>query len=96
MTENHDTQRLERTLGRVLTVGTRASTVCLAIGLLLAWMTGDRTAAILLHAGIVALMATPVLRVAVSAVALALRREWRLVVCAVIVLALLAVSILAA
>lgn len=96
MTERDDTRGLERTIGGVLTAGTRVSTVCLALGLLLTWIAPGRGATLLLHAGIVVLMATPALRVAVSVGGFARRREWWLVLCAALVLVLLIAGIVAA
>jgi uncharacterized membrane protein len=90
------TVEIERTLGRVLNAGTQASTVTLALGLALALLYPGLLATVLLHAGIVVLMATPVLRVAVSIVAFTSRREWRFVVFTTTVLVLLVVGILIA
>jgi uncharacterized membrane protein len=86
----------ERTLGRVLNVGTRASTITLALGLALASFAPGSLADLLLHAGLVILMATPVLRVAVSIVAFARRREWPFVAFTGVVLVLLIAGILVA
>jgi len=96
MTDREDTRGIERTLGRVLTAGTRVSTACLALGLLLTWFATAGAGTLLLHAGIVVLMATPALRVAVSVGAFARRRDWWLVLCALLVLVLLITGILAA
>ena len=93
MTDDLDTRGTELTLGRVLTVGTRVSTVCLALGLVLTGVRPGPAATLLLHAGIVVLMATPALRVAVSIGAFARRGEWWLVLCAGLVLVLLIVGI---
>jgi hypothetical protein len=96
MTDRDDTRSMELTLGRVLTAGTRASTACLALGLALTWLAPARLGTMLLHAGIVLLMATPALRVAVSIGAFARRHDWWLVLCALLVLVLLISGILAA
>ena len=62
-----DARRTELALGRVLTVGTRVSTACLAAGLVLTFVVpGARMTGILLAVGLMVLMATPVARVAVS------------------------------
>jgi uncharacterized membrane protein len=92
----HGTSGTERTLGRVLTVGTRVSTALLAIGLMAEGLRAHAIAAPLLHAGLVALMATPVLRVAVSIAAFARRSEWWMVASASTVLVLLIAGILVA
>jgi uncharacterized membrane protein len=86
----------ERLLGRVLTVGTRASSLCLAAGLVLALVSPSRRSGALLHVGLIILMATPMLRVIVSIGAFSARREWRFVVFTSLVLVLLIVSILVA
>ena len=65
---------LERVIGVVLRAGVMASSACLAVGLLLALLTGDGgLAGILLHAGIIVLLATPVARVIVSIVPVCVR-----------------------
>ena len=91
------TRRAEVALGRVLTVGTRVSTVCLAAGLLLTFALPEaRLTGILLSVGLMVLMATPVARVAVSIAEFARQRDWRFVVYTSIVLALLLGSLVAA
>src|SRR5688572_16843847 len=62
-------ERLEVILGRVLMAGVLVASACLAAGLVL-WMTGDYPSAAdrVLAAGLVVLMATPILRVVVSLV----------------------------
>ena len=92
-----DNRRTELALGRVLTVGTRASTACLAAGLVLTFVVpGARMTGILLAVGLVVLMATPVARVAVSIAEFARQRDWRFVIYACIVFALLIGSSVAA
>jgi uncharacterized membrane protein len=88
-----ETRGTERTLGRVLTLGVRVSTACLVTGLLLRAVMPGRAGVLLLHAGIVVLMATPALRVAVSIASFARRREWWLVSCAAAVLVMLIAGI---
>ena len=84
-------------LGRVLTVGTRVSTACLAAGLVLTFaLPGARMTRILLTVGLVVLMATPVARVAVSIAEFARQRDWTFVLYTSIVLALLLGSLVAA
>jgi len=92
-----DARRTELALGRVLTVGTRASTACLAAGLVLTFVVpGARMTGILLAIGLMVLMATPVARVAVSIAEFARQRDWKFVIYACIVFALLIGSSLAA
>ena len=94
---NGEDLRTEVTLGHVLTIGTRASTACLAAGLMLTFFIPEaRVTAVLLTAGIVVLMATPVTRVIVSVVEFARQRDWLFVFYTCIVLALLVGSLVVA
>jgi uncharacterized membrane protein len=89
--------RLEQRLGRILGIGVHVSTLCLAIGLFLSL--GMSRAAIgdpLMIAGIVALMATPVARVAASVVDYGLRRDWTFFLLTLIVLVELCAGVVAA
>jgi uncharacterized membrane protein len=70
------TARLERVVGRVLRGGVIASTACLSVGLLLSLFGVGSSAAFLLNAGIVILLATPVSRVVVSTVEYIVERDW--------------------
>jgi uncharacterized membrane protein len=80
-------QRLERAIGFVLHAGVMASSACLAIGLALALVSGEGgMAGILLHAGIIVLLATPVARVVVSVGQYASQRDWTFTALTVIVL----------
>jgi uncharacterized membrane protein len=89
--------RLERILGRVLGIGVAASTVCLAVGLVMTFAAGNTAVArTLLSAGIVVLLATPVIRVAVSSAGYARQRDWLFVGLTLVVLAELLSSIIAA
>jgi uncharacterized membrane protein len=89
--------RLERILGRVLGVGVAASSICLAAGLLMTLVGGEGAVThTLLTAGVVVLLATPVVRVAVSSVGYARRRDWLFVTLTLVVLAELVVTIVAA
>ena len=85
---------LELTLGRVLQAGVIASAIFLAIGLI-AWMTrgasGLSNGALTL--GLIVLMATPILRVAVSLVVYIRLRDWFFVGTTVMVFVLLAVTV---
>jgi uncharacterized membrane protein len=94
---NGEDLRTEVTLGRVLTIGTRASTACLAAGLMLTFFIPEaRVTAVLLTVGIVVLMATPLTRVIVSVVEFARQRDWLFVLYTFIVLALLVGSLVVA
>jgi uncharacterized membrane protein len=90
-------ERLERILGRVLGVGVSVSSICLAAGLLTTLAGGGSVVArALLHAGIVVLLATPVVRVAVSSVGYARQRDWLFVTLTLVVFLELVATILAA
>jgi uncharacterized membrane protein len=92
-----DDSRLDRAVGRVLNVGVTASSACLAIGLGLAMFGGAAGAArLLLNAGLVILMATPVGRVIISVSEYAFERDWVFVLLTTIVLLELLGSLLAA
>ena len=78
---------LERAIGVVLRAGVMASSACLTVGLVLALT--DREggiAGILLNAGIIVLLATPLARVIVSIVKYASERDWTFTVLTMIVL----------
>ncbi len=71
-----DSSRLERSLGRVLGVGLILSTALLAVGLLLT-LAGHATAApLFLNAGLLTLMATPIVRVLVAMIDYVVNRDW--------------------
>jgi uncharacterized membrane protein len=90
-------RRTEAALGTVLTVGTRLSTACLGVGLILTLALPDaRIARVLLAVGLVVLMATPAARVIVSIAEFARQRDWTFVVYTSIVLVLLLGSLVAA
>jgi uncharacterized membrane protein len=86
--------RLEVQLGRLLQAGVLTSAAFLAIGLVL-WMAGaaDGAANALLTAGLVILMATPILRVIVSLAEYVRMRDWFFVVTTVLVFAVLLVTV---
>jgi uncharacterized membrane protein len=70
--------RLEETVGRVLGRGAVSSTLLLSAGLALTLArVGSRLDEILLAAGVVALILTPLARVVVSMVEFARARDWR-------------------
>ena len=91
-------ERLERTLGIILLAGVRLSATLLAAGLLLWVATGSagRGATPLLHAGLICLMATPILRVLVSFAEYVRERDWFFVLATLAVIAILAGTLLAA
>ena len=86
--------RLEVHLGRLLQAGVLTSAACLAIGLAL-WMAGafEGAANATLTAGLVILMATPILRVIVSLVEYVRMRDWFFVVTTVLVFGVLLVTV---
>ncbi len=89
-----DNIRLETSVGRVLRVGVAASSLCLAVGLALSMVPSAAGAAkILLNAGLIVLMATPVGRVVISVGEYALERDWLFVVLTTIVLLELAAGV---
>lgn len=68
---------LEQRLGTILRVGGRASTVCLAAGLVMTLTMGDSLpSAVLMNAGLIVLMATPVARVATAVIDYGFGRDW--------------------
>jgi uncharacterized membrane protein len=80
--------RLERQLGWLLITGIALSASCLAAGLVLLVRSPSGSAsAHLLSAGLMILMATPMLRVVVSIVEYVRMREWFFVLTTVVVLA---------
>jgi uncharacterized membrane protein len=94
---NSSVERLERILGRVLGVGVLVSSICLAAGLLMTLAGGGSVMArALLQAGIVVLLATPVVRVAVSSVGYARQRDWLFVTLTLVVFLELVATIVAA
>jgi uncharacterized membrane protein len=87
----------EVTLGWVLGAGVLASTFCLAAGLVITLVRGDSAPArLLLSAGLVLLMATPVARVLISAFTYLRRRDWLFVALTLIVFLQLLASVLIA
>jgi uncharacterized membrane protein len=87
--------RLERTIGLVLRVGVTASSIALAVGLILTFLDAPG-AQWLLHIGILTLLATPVARVLVSIAEYAGDRDWTFVALTAIVLVELLASAVAA
>ena len=87
--------RLERLIGTVLRVGISTSSLCLACGVALFFMSGGPIASMLLQAGIIILLATPVARVIVSIVQYVMARDWTFAALTTIVLVELAASAIA-
>jgi len=86
--------RLEVTLGRLLQAGVLSAAACLTAGLAI-WMTGAwrGLATLLLTAGLMILMATPLLRVVVSLVEYARMRDWFFVATTLFVFGVLVVTL---
>jgi uncharacterized membrane protein len=86
--------QLELTLGRLLQAGVIASASCLAAGLL-AWMAAAPSvfSTDALTLGLIILMATPILRVAVSLIVYVRMRDWFFVGTTIMVFVLLAVTV---
>ena len=92
-----DAVRFEQVLGRVLRVGSIVSTALLAVGLGLALAApGAGAASMLLSAGLVALMATPVARVVVSVIEYVSERDWAFAAVTAAVLVVLTGSLIVA
>jgi len=91
-----ESDRLERTIGIVLRAGVTISSICLAAGLIMAIVQGPGPADILLAAGVVILLATPVARVLISIVEYVREHDWTFVVLTAIVLIELMASAVAA
>jgi uncharacterized membrane protein len=90
-------ERLERIVGLVLRVGVTISSVSLTAGLAASfWNEGSPIARLLLNAGVVVLLATPIARVVVSIGEYASERDWTFVTLTTIVLVELMVSVIAA
>src|SRR5262249_6924831 len=88
----HDARaRRTMTLGRmvaiVLRAGVALSTACLSVGLIIGLLVpGSEASRILLHAGLIALLATPVARVVVSIAQYVRERDWTFAALTTIVL----------
>ena len=71
-----DDSRLEQMLGRLLRLGVAGSTLGLAIGLVSTLTGYPGSGQLLLQIGVLVLLATPMVRVAVSAASYARQRDW--------------------
>jgi uncharacterized membrane protein len=90
--------RLEHAVGIVLRAGVTASSLCLAVGLLMSFAGVGASGASqqLLQVGILVLLATPAARVVVSIVEYVLERDWTFATLTLIVLGELVASAVAA
>ena len=88
--------RLERIIGFVLRAGVTTSSGCLAAGLVLSLAGRGDAAGVLLQAGVIILLATPVARVVVSIVEYANERDWTFVALTATVLLVLGGSLMVA
>ena len=98
MTDAPDTGRLERILGVVLRIGAVTSTSLLAVGLRHCRFQARPSALgpLLMSAGLLILMATPVARVVASVIGYAAERDWTFLVLTATVLVILLGSLLVA
>jgi uncharacterized membrane protein len=97
MTDAPDTGRLERILGVVLRIGAVTSTSLLAVGLVLSLSSPSvPLGPLLMSAGLLILMATPVARVVASVIGYAAERDWTFLVLTATVLVILLSSLLVA
>lgn len=89
--------RLEVHLGRLLVTGVTISAVLLAVGLGLWLIDPHRSGALwLLNAGLVVLMATPILRVIVSFAEYVAMRQWFFAAVTILVILELSVTVVVA
>jgi uncharacterized membrane protein len=96
-TQSDALARLEHHVGKLFVVGVTVSAALLVLGLALFLVAPDLPAtARLLDAGLLVLMATPMLRVLLSAVEYARMRDWLFVSTTLAVIAQLAVTIISA
>jgi uncharacterized membrane protein len=90
-------ERLERWLGRILGVGALTSTALLAAGLVLQLLGAlPGVATDMTHAGLIILIATPVVRVVASVVDFTLARDWLFMTLTSLVLVILLGSLMVA
>jgi uncharacterized membrane protein len=92
---DRDTQ-LERAVGIVLYTGISVSSACLAIGLMLEVFGAALPSRVMLNAGLIVLLATPVGRVLASVVEYSRERDWLFVVLTIVVLLELVGSLIVA
>jgi uncharacterized membrane protein len=85
----------EETLGRLLVTGVVVSATLLALGLVV-WLTGISGAHLLMMAGLILLMATPIMRVGLSVVEYVRLGDWLFSITTLLVLMVLLTSVLVA
>jgi uncharacterized membrane protein len=96
-TQSDALARLERHVGRIFVVGVAVSAPILAAGLALYLVSPDLPATgVLLDAGLLMLMATPMLRVLLSVIEYVKMRDWFFVTTTLAVIAELSVTIISA
>ncbi len=82
---------LEMTLARLLRIGSFVAAVLIALGIAVMLFGNEKMASGLVTAGLVALMATPVMRVATAGLIFVRERDWRFACfCLVVICALIA------
>ncbi len=84
---------MERWIGRVLLAAVIGAAACLIAGLAF-WIMAPPHGLTLMNAGLIVLMATPALRVALAIVENARARDWTFTAAAAVVLAILIAAIL--
>lgn len=95
MVDEEQLYSFEETLGRLLVTGVVLSAILLAIGLVV-WLTGLGGGHLLMMAGLILLMATPILRVALSVIEYVRLGDWLFSITTLIVLMVLLTSVLVA
>lgn len=83
----------QRALGRTLGIGVSLATALLAVGLVLSFTAPGPEADLVLHAGLVVLMGTPMARVLLTFAEYARERDWFFAANALAVLVVLATTI---
>lgn len=84
---------MERRIGQLLLAGVLLAALCLVAGLAMWMAAAEGSGSTVINAGLMILMATPVLRVALSVVEFARTREWLFAATATVVLAILVASV---
>jgi uncharacterized membrane protein len=92
--KDEELDRLEHVVGRVLRVGSIASTVILAVGLALALLSPLPLAQTVIRVGLFVLLLTPVARVVASVFEYTRDRDWLFAALTAIVLAIVLGSLL--
>src|SRR5574340_1233538 len=95
MADEEQLYAFEETLGRLLVTGVVVSAALLALGLIV-WLTGVGGGHALMMAGLVLLMATPIMRVALSVVEYVRLRDWLFSITTLLVLMVLLTGVLVA